>query len=802
MRERLFGMETEYGFSVVPKDGCQRGPEDAARHLVDLARTRPHLPAKASSGIFLSNGSRFYVDCGHPELATPECSNPWDICRYTRAGEELLHSLAGQLTQREQRIGRTLILRNNVDYTDRNTTWGCHESYLHAAAGRGVLSRQIIPHFCSRLIYTGAGGFDSFSRGIAFRVSPRAPHLQAAVSGESTNSRGIFHTRDEPLCGHGYRRMHVLCGESLCGETGTWLKFGATALVVALIEAGKRPGEAMVLQDPLEAMRAFAADPGCRQRAKLSDGREVTALDIQDHYLRQAERHADAKFMPPWAAEVCRRWREMLDRLRDGAQASVARTLDWAIKFALFESHVRRRGTTFETLAHWTRVLNELLAQLPSADHFEQPITSEFLLSSHSPLAAERERLTPLLRERGLSWDALPEFLALRFELFEIDTRYGILGEGGIFPALDRSGVLDHHLPGVDDIPHAIENPPALGRASIRGQAIHRLAGANGRYAAEWDGIWDLHEGKELNLSHPFCSSEKWEKTPGSRQERIDFHALFRAGRYADVLDLHDSPQGSRADPETRVLSYARIGRHDEALALIASEPASSFQGHPLAISIWVWSSGVVPAVDQIAPLVAEAERLIEEEPRAWDEYSRFVFLTYKALFLLHKGLYQLAEPLFRALLSDQANSMRSRLCSRNRCHLAELYRRLGRPHDALELAWEAEGTHRLQNLPGDMAVHSLPMLAKLTPDAAEAASILGAAESTLRAQRNGLGLAHILCLRARKLGDSRDKEEIEMLQRTVPALRRCAVARRIVREWPAWTTPETGVEPMDYWGL
>ena len=56
-------------------------------------------------------------------------------------------------------------------------------------------------------------------------------------------------------------------------------------------------------------------------------------------YLEFAEAHSEAPYMPPWCAEVTRRWREMLDRLA-GAPDSVAATLDWAIKLRLFH----RRG--------------------------------------------------------------------------------------------------------------------------------------------------------------------------------------------------------------------------------------------------------------------------------------------------------------------------------------------------------------------------------------------------------------------------------------------------------------------------
>lgn len=800
MAERLLGQETEYGLSVVMNAGLRRTNERAAEDIYCLAGTLPHLPALRSSGVFLANGSRFYVDCGHPEVATPECANPWDVVRYVRAGEWMLLNLAAEMKQRDPSVERTLILKSNIDYTSR-ATWGCHESYLHSVKDQTALSSHIIPHLVSRIVFAGAGGFDCFSPGLDFMVSPRVAHLGCAISGNSTGSRGIFHTRDEPLCGKGYKRLHLLCGESLCGETGAWLKVATTALVVALIDAGRQPGAAVQFRDPVAAMRIFADDPACRRTAPLGDGREVTALEVQEHFLQQAEACAEAAFMPPWAGEVCRQWRAMLDRLRHGP-ALVGRSLDWAIKLALFQSHARRRETTLEALALWTPVLDRLAAAHAETDKAEEPLTAELILGRRSPLAAVRKAVTLLLGERGLHWDGLADFLRVRLEFFALDTRFGLLGEGGLFAALEAGGAaLDHRFPGVDNIAHALENPPASGRAAIRGGVIRRVAGQNGRFAAEWEGVWDLQADVELNLTDPFCTEENWGRGKKARVEEPTAERLFRTGNYAALLVRNAIAPGSPAGTEDIVLAHARLGRRDEALALLDTLPPERCLCHPVALRLSVLSNGLVPALRAMEPVIALGERLMEEEA-AWDAYSRAVFLAYKAHFLLHQGRYQLAEPLLRALLADDSFTARSRMSSRARCHLAELYRRLGRPQEAADLVYTADLTLRVENLTGDMAAHSLPMQARLARDTDTALIFLENAESAHLLQRNQLGLAHVLCLRARRLQDSRDREQIELLQRTVPALAQCGVARRIVREWDSWVAPDSASEPMNYWGL
>jgi hypothetical protein len=119
-------------------------------------------------------------------------------------------------------------------------------------------------------------------------------------------------------------------------------------------------------------------------------------------------------------------------------------------------------------------------------------------------------RLTGFLEEKGLSLDALDSVFKLRQELLEIDTRFGQLGGRGIFAGLDRAGVLAHHVSGVDAIEQAITEPPAAGRARIRGEVIRRLAGQNGRYQCDWQGIFDASTNRILDLSEPFEAVERW----------------------------------------------------------------------------------------------------------------------------------------------------------------------------------------------------------------------------------------------------------------------------------------------------
>jgi hypothetical protein len=428
----------------------------------------------------------------------------------------------------ERGIKQVVLTRCNVCYSPSvRSTWGCHESYAHRM-DPAILPDELIPHLVSRVIYTGAGGFDNRAPGIEFMISPRVAHLMQAVSSASTSARGIFHTKDESLSAGGYHRLHVLCGESLCSQTALWLKMAITTLVVALAEAGLRPCRAMTLASPLEAMRVFATDTTGTARVLSVDGRAWTALGMQRRILDEIEAHLGHSLMPPWAPQARDRFRQVLDRLAEGP-GGVAKTLDWAIKLSLYCEFARRSGISWESLPTWNRVLREVETALRQrGDQCAGLAISPELIRSNSPVAGEIARLAPVLRAKGLSWDGLGAVLSLRQRLFELDTRFSQLGPQGIFAVLERSGVLDHEVPGVDNIEHAIANPPAIGRARLRGECVRRLHGQAGQCCCDWTGVWDVRNHRYLDLSEPFAAEENWRPfTPPDSLWELHLHSAL-----------------------------------------------------------------------------------------------------------------------------------------------------------------------------------------------------------------------------------------------------------------------------------
>ncbi len=531
VKEMLLGVETEYAVGGRNRDTLI---QEIQRHVRDNV---PNIQGLNPMDRFLSSGARFYLDCGgHPEWSTPECPNPTEVVRYALAGDKALADALSCTSDSIRKNETMSVFKCNVDYSGARTTWGSHESYLHVRHP-SAFTEQIVPHLLSRIIFTGAGGFNPMSAGIEFTISPRVWHLQKQVCGSTTDVRGIFHRKDEPLARRGFHRLHIIAGESLCSHLASWLRVGTTGVVVAMIDAGLAVGREMLPMKPVEAMQAFARDPACRETVGLITGHEATALQIQRYYLKKAEKYIDAKWMPVWAEEVCKEWRSMLDRI-EFAPESLSATLDWAIKLPVYEDYIQRKGFQLKELFTWNHVNETIKTAVRKAEHRGR-ISVELVLGREtkpSPIPDTIKALTRYLKLHSLDWDMLRPYVDLRQQLFEIDFRFAQLDGNGLFHKLDAAGVLDHKAPGVDHIEDAMTKPPSSGRARVRGRRIRSYADRPG-LRCYWDGIWDIPGGRTLSMRDPLARTARWKKIALEQiPENSPIRTMFERSRGEDTV--------------------------------------------------------------------------------------------------------------------------------------------------------------------------------------------------------------------------------------------------------------------------
>ena len=377
---RIMGTEVEYGISVQGQPTAN--PMLASTQIVNAYASASHLARRARwdfeeenplrdargfdvgrdradpsqltdeelglANVILTNGARLYVDHAHPEYSTPECTNPLDVVAWDKAGEQVMRR-ASELVAQTPGASPILLYKNNVD--NKGASYGSHENYLMR---RDVPFARIVEHltpfFVSRQVVCGAGRVGRQQDGSehGFQISQRADYFEVRVGLETTLKRPIINTRDEPHADPGkYRRLHVIIGDANLSEISTFLKLGTSALVMAMIEAGYLTSP--VLADPVKDLHAISHDSSLQYKVELEDGRQMTAVELQWEYFRQAsdfvangETDADEQTL-----EVLRRWESVLTRLeRDPMECRDE--LDWVAKLSLLESYRDRDGLGWE----------------------------------------------------------------------------------------------------------------------------------------------------------------------------------------------------------------------------------------------------------------------------------------------------------------------------------------------------------------------------------------------------------------------------------------------------------------------
>jgi len=342
MIRRIFGVENEYGITFTLRGQRRLSPDEIARYLF-----RRVITWGRSSNVFLANGSRLYLDVGsHPEYATPECDRVSEVVTHDKAGEWVLQDLVRGAEERlhEEGIkGEIYLFKNNTD--SAGNSYGCHENYLtHRDDDLSRHAEVLIPFLVSRQIYAGAGKILNTAKGPIYCLSQRAEHIWEGVSSATTRSRPIINTRDEPHAdAELYRRLHVIVGDSNMSEYATFLKIGATSILLTLLEDKGQILRDLTLENPIRAIREISQDITLQTRVRLANGRDVSALEIQTEYLEKALKYRDLKGFSPDEDRALDMWAETIDQLWKDPMALVDRC-DWVAKRHLIEQYRTTRG--------------------------------------------------------------------------------------------------------------------------------------------------------------------------------------------------------------------------------------------------------------------------------------------------------------------------------------------------------------------------------------------------------------------------------------------------------------------------
>jgi hypothetical protein len=556
MRNRIFGLETEYAIKHYPDEGTDLKRKLLAEadlfELLNRALRRQDIPRLAENkhssdgyrsslygygdraqsdrnlanrdGMFLGNGARFYMDSGgHPEFASPECLSPRDVVIFDKCGERLLEGLA-RIAEEEMRregfTGHIFVCKNNVDI--RGNTYGCHENYLIERKRRtadesdffkGII-KHLLPFLVTRQVLCGAGKVLSNGK-LKYQIAQRSDFIDEEVSSSTTSKRGIINLKDEPLSvREKYRRLHLILGDANMSEYSSHLKIAVTGVVLELIENDLLEFD-LSLSEPVQAIKDISADLGLKARVRLRNGADLTAVEIQREYLKAARRYLStlAKANQELGAAVLE-WERVLDGLEQD-QRWVYRNIDYKIKERLLYRYLEKQGSSFDRLRHWDffvnkmkdlrleRELLEVQASDPGVD------LAEYLRTKLSQ--ADAIQLRRNLKYLDIDLGEYHRVHRVYHGLIERDLRYhDVSREQGLYYLMRRGGFVDHW--GGDDFERrteeALRKPPSNTRARVRGMFIKWMNEHNFDGGARWDSIYIYGKQlKKIDLPSPFKSS-------------------------------------------------------------------------------------------------------------------------------------------------------------------------------------------------------------------------------------------------------------------------------------------------------
>jgi proteasome accessory factor PafA2 len=368
---KVIGTETEYGIAGVGSsdfnpvltssqliasyagalrrirwDYEQESPLRDARGFEPVQMREPPEEDLGLANVILPNGARYYVDHAHPEYSTPECASPRDLVVHDKAGERILERSLQELRRAMPEGGRIAIYKNNSD--GKGNSYGTHENYLvDRATPFAAIVRDLTAFFVSRQVFTGAGKLGAEApweeRGQhRYQLTQRADFFEAEVGLETTLKRPIVNTRDEPHADpEKYRRLHVIIGDANLCEVATFLKVGTTALVLKMIEDEYLPE--ITLANPVASLHEISRDLSCAAQVRMTDGRRLSAVQIQWEYLDRARKYVEQEDPSAENEEVVERWENVLSGLEDDP-LSLHRELDWVAKYRVLEGYRERDG--------------------------------------------------------------------------------------------------------------------------------------------------------------------------------------------------------------------------------------------------------------------------------------------------------------------------------------------------------------------------------------------------------------------------------------------------------------------------
>ena len=476
--------------------------------------------------VFMSNGCRFYIDIGsHPEFATPECRSPREVLIYDKASERILEDLALKAEEKMHLSGLTgslFVCKNNVDV--RGNTYGCHENYLverkRPFMDEGnfyrLLISNLIPFLVTRQIFTGSGKMMNKDH-LSYQISQRSEYIDAEISSATTSRRGIINSKDEPLCNkEKFRRLHLIISDSNMSEITNFLKVGTAALVLQMTEDGVVM-ENLMPDDAVEAVHQVSLDLTCQKKILLRDGRTMSPLEVQYHYLEAAKKFfaGKKKKAAKDLYEVLHLWEDVLDKL-DRSPEDLRDRIDWITKKWLMTRYLQKEKSSFKEIETWSTLIKKIKSYRIGSELEKRRNSSKADIMSilmRNLRQIDFLHLKKFIQSHKLDMQDYFRMHKIYHGVLKLDLKYHeIIKSRSLFYQLEQNGLVARlNGPNIDrQIEKAQRIPPSRTRAKVRGAFIDAVSRRGLKGGVRWDTLFFYNKGmKKIDIPNPFMYENK-----------------------------------------------------------------------------------------------------------------------------------------------------------------------------------------------------------------------------------------------------------------------------------------------------
>lgn len=391
---RLIGTEWETCLLVLGEDGKHDAtflhrPENQKAFLDNLP-SPPALRHLDCGGYnyrrALSTGGLIYTDTGHHvEYAAPEGVEAREALLHYKFGEFILGIAQEEtnLNLQRQGVGRKIrLFRGNLD--SAHASYGFHENYLVRRNENTLLASPnspisvrtdfvsaFLPFLMVRPLFGGIGLLGKKNDGrLEYNLSQRITQMTGLTGDATTSCRTMINTRDEPHADERFwRRLHLICGDTIGLEPALFLTLSATSCVLGFIEEGFHKERDLGLPDisgmsDLDLVNTWAefnSDPALKVARRIGD-KTYTIVDLNEIYRDAVRRYCEVANFPTLKEQhredlklTLRLWDWFIEKAKEARpHEALKRKAEWAAKLSLLEKYCDKHGLDFAAPARTT----------------------------------------------------------------------------------------------------------------------------------------------------------------------------------------------------------------------------------------------------------------------------------------------------------------------------------------------------------------------------------------------------------------------------------------------------------------